>query len=228
MVKEGYWYGLPLALTAGGALYLHVYKASVLFLILTLFVLNFFRDPERTSPSDPCVIVSPADGRVVQVAEESFEGRSLRRVSIFMSPVDVHVNRSPVAGTVRDVVYQKGRFGIASSERASAENEQNVFTLESAAGLVVVRQIAGLLARRIVFWKRVGDPLERGERVGLIKFGSRVDVLLDPTLELRVRVGDRVRAGSAVLAVAAGRDVTRLPSGSQDRDRQQAGGLSRA
>lgn len=208
MVKEGYWYGLPLALIAAGALALGLYAAAVLFLILTFFILNFFRDPERTPPADPSAIVSPADGRVVQIAEESFAGRPVRRVSIFMSPVDVHVNRSPVSGTVCEVAYQEGRFGIASSERASAENEQNVFTLESAAGPVVVRQIAGLLARRIVFWKRVGDLLERGERVGLIKFGSRVDVLLDPALELRVKIGDRVRAGSAVLAVAAGRDVT--------------------
>lgn len=211
MVKEGYWYALPLALIAAGALYLHVYKGAIPFLILTLFILNFFRDPERTPPVDPCAIVSPADGRVVQIAEDSFSGRPVRRISIFMSPVDVHVNRSPVAGTLREVTYHKGRFGIASGERASAENEQNVFTLESAAGPVVVRQIAGLLARRIVFWKRVGDPLERGERLGLIKFGSRVDVLLDPALDLRVKIGDRVRAGSAVLAVVPGADVTRPP-----------------
>jgi phosphatidylserine decarboxylase len=208
MVKEGYWYGLPLALIAGGALAVGLYAAAVLFLILTLFILNFFRDPDRTPPADPCAIVSPADGRVVEIAQENLAGRPVRRVSIFMSPVDVHVNRSPVSGRVRDVVYQKGRFGIASSERASAENEQNVFTLESAAGPIVVRQIAGLLARRIVFWKRVGDELQRGERVGLIKFGSRVDVLLDPAVELRVRIGDRLRAGSSVLATAAGRDVT--------------------
>jgi phosphatidylserine decarboxylase len=229
MVREGYWYGLPLALIAGGALYLHLYPAAVLFLILTLFILNFFRDPDRTPPADASVIVSPADGRVVQIAEESFAGRPVRRISIFMSPVDVHVNRSPVAGTVGDVAYRKGRFGIASSERASAENEQNVFTLESAAGPVVVRQIAGLLARRIVFWKRVGDPLKRGERIGLIKFGSRVDVLLDPALELRVKVGDHVRAGSAALAVAPGRDVTRAPAyAAQGADRQQTRGVSGA
>ena len=213
MVREGYWYGLPLALIAGGALALGLYPAAILFLVLTLFILNFFRDPDRTPPTDPCAIVSPADGRVVQIGEDSFAGRPVRRISIFMSPVDVHVNRSPVAGTVSEVTYQKGRFGIASSERASTENEQNTFTLESAAGPVVVRQIAGLLARRIVFWKRVGDHLGRGERVGLIKFGSRVDVLLDPTLELRVKIGDHVRAGSAVLAVAPGRDVSSRRAG---------------
>lgn len=211
MVKEGYWYGLPLALIAGGALALGLYPAAVLFLILTLFILNFFRDPERIPPADPSAIVSPADGRVVQIAEETFADRPVRRISIFMSPIDVHVNRAPVSGTVRDVVYQKGRFGIASGKRASAENEQNVFTLESAAGPVVVRQIAGLLARRIVFWKRVGDCLQRAERVGLIKFGSRVDVLLDIEVDLQVKTGDRVRAGATVLAAAIGRDVTRAP-----------------
>src|SRR5215472_7089825 len=212
MVKEGYWYGLPLALIAGGALALGLYQAAVLFLILTLFILNFFRDPERTPPADPSAVISPADGRVVQIAEESLAGRPVRRISIFMSPVDVHVNRAPVSGTVSEVVYQKGRFGIASSESASAENEQNIFTLESAAGPVVVRQIAGLLARRIVFWRRVGDRLGRGERVGLIKFGSRVDVLLGVGVDLRVKTGDRVRAGSTVLAVAEGKDVTRAPA----------------
>jgi phosphatidylserine decarboxylase len=217
MVKEGYWYGLPLALIAGGALALKLYPAAVLFLILTFFILNFFRDPERTPPADPSAIISPADGRVVQIAEETFAGRPVRRVSIFMSPVDVHVNRAPVSGTVSEIEYQKGRFGIASSERASAENEQNVFTLESAAGPVVVRQIAGLLARRIVFWKRVGDHLQRGERLGLIKFGSRVDVLLEVGVDLRVKTGDHVRAGSTVLAVAEGRDVTHTPaSGAQN------------
>jgi phosphatidylserine decarboxylase len=147
-------------------------------------------------------MVSPADGRVVQIAEEYLANRQVRRVSIFMSPFDVHVNRAPFAGTVREVVYRKGRFHMATAERASTENEQNIFTLESEAGTIVVRQVAGLLARRIVFWKRVGDRLERGERVGLIKFGSRVDVLLDPTIELRVRIGDRVRAGSSILALA--------------------------
>ena len=204
MVKEGYWYGLPLALIAAGALAFGLYAVAVLFLILTLFVLNFFRDPERTMPADPDAIVAPADGRVVQIGGETFAGRPMRRISIFMSPLDVHVNRSPARGTVREVVYHQGRFHVASKERASADNEQNVFTLDTSAGLIVVKQIAGLVARRIVFWKRVGDRLERGERVGLIKFGSRVDVLLDPAIQLQVRTGDRVRAGSTILALAAG------------------------
>jgi phosphatidylserine decarboxylase len=206
MVREGFWYGLPLALIAAGALALGVYVApaffltSAFFLILTILVLNFFRDPERALPADPAAIVSPADGRVVQIAEEELDGRAMRRISIFMSPLDVHVNRAPAAGTLRDVVYRKGRFHVASEERASSQNEQNIFTIDTDAGPIVVKQIAGLVARRIVFWKRVGDRLHRGERVGLIKFGSRVDVLLDPAIKLLVKAGDHVRAGSTTLA----------------------------
>jgi len=199
MVKEGYWYGLPLVLTAGGLIGFRLYAVGTFFLLVALLVLNFFRDPDREIPADPEAVVSPADGRVVQVVEESCAGRPVRRVSIFMSPFDVHVNRSPIAGTVREVSYRKGSFQMASQPRASLENEQNVFTVEGKQGTIVVKQIAGVLARRIVFWKRPGDTLARGERVGLIKFGSRVDVLLDLGIALRVKVGDHIRAGSSVL-----------------------------
>jgi phosphatidylserine decarboxylase len=202
MVKEGYWYGLPLVLTSGGLMGVGVYWAGTFFLILALLVLNFFRDPDRRVPSDTQAVVSPADGRVVQIADESFEGRPMRRVSIFMSPLDVHVNRSPVAGTIRSVTYKKGTFGIASKELASVQNEQNVFTISGEQGFVVVKQIAGAVARRIVFWKRPGDVLGRGERVGLIKFGSRVDVLVDESVDLQVRLGDRIRAGSSILGIS--------------------------
>lgn len=202
MVKEGYWYGLPLSLVAVGLFLFHLYAAGALFLIFTLLILNFFRDPDRPIPQDPDFIVSPADGRVVQVVEETYEARPIRRLSIFMSPLDVHVNRSPIAGTIKQISYRKGAFRVASEPEASAENEQNVFTLEGAQGTVVVKQIAGVLARRIVFWKRCGDQLVRGERVGLIKFGSRVDVLLEPGVDLRIKVGDRVRAGSSILGIA--------------------------
>ena len=199
MVKEGYWYGLPLVLTAGGLIGLRLYVLGASFLILALLVLNFFRDPDRRIPTEPGAMVSPADGRVVQIADDEFAGRPVRRVSIFMSPLDVHVNRSPIPGTVRDITYRRGAFHVASLERASVENEQNIFTVEGEDGTVVVKQIAGLLARRIVFWKRQGDQLARGERVGLIKFGSRVDVLVDPGVEIRVKVGDHIRAGSDIL-----------------------------
>lgn len=201
MVKEGFWYGLPLLLVTGGLLGLGLYWLGAFFLVVTLFVLNFFRDPDRNIPTEPRAIVSPADGRVVEVREELFEGRPVRRVSIFMSPLDVHVNRAPIAGTISEIAYKKGRFQMASNAAASVENEQNVFTISGDQGVVVVKQIAGLLARRIVFWKKKGDLLQRGERVGLIKFGSRADVMMDPKVELRVRVGDYVRAGSGVLGM---------------------------
>ena len=206
MVKDGYWYGLPLVLIVGGLMGFWLHQRSPFLLIVTIFfavlsvlVLNFFRDPERPVPADPYAIVSPADGLVVQLAEEEFESRPVRRLSIFMSVLDVHVNRTPIAGSISAINYKKGSFRVASQDLASIENEQNVFTVEGEQGVVVVKQIAGLLARRIVFWKRLGDSLARGERVGMIKFGSRVDVLVAPTVEWRVKVGDRVRAGSSIL-----------------------------
>ena len=202
MVKEGYAYGLPLLLVAGGLIGLKVYWVGLIFLVLAIFVLNFFRDPERRIPADPQAIISPADGHIVQIQDEDFTGQPQQRISIFMSPLDVHVNRAPIAGTLRDVTYRPGAFHVASKAQATVENEQNIFTIEGEQGTVVVSQIAGALARRIVFWKKVGDQLDRGERGGMIKFGSRVDVLLDPQVELRVKVGDYVRAGSSILGTA--------------------------
>jgi phosphatidylserine decarboxylase len=199
MLREGYWYGLPLLLTAAGLSAFHVYIPAAGFLVLALLVLNFFRDPNREIPQEPDVIVSPADGKIVQVVDETHGGRSVRRLSIFMSPLDVHVNRSPITGVIASASYRKGAFGVASNEEASLQNEQNVFAIEGEQGRVIVKQIAGAVARRIVFWKRVGDRLARGERVGLIKFGSRVDVILEPGTELKVRVGDHVHAGSSIL-----------------------------
>ena len=206
MVKDGYWYGLPLVLIAGGLAGVWIRQRSILLLLLALaftvlayLVLNFFRDPERFIPQEPRAIVSPADGLVVQLTEEEFAGRPVRRLSIFMSPLDVHVNRAPIAGTIRAVDYKKGSFRVASLAIASLENEQNVVTLAGEDGEVVIKQIAGVLARRIVFWKRLGDSLERGERLGMIKFGSRVDLLAPPVVEWRVKVGDHVRAGSSIL-----------------------------
>jgi phosphatidylserine decarboxylase len=199
MVKEGYWYGLPMLLVAGGVLGLGLYPLGAGFLVLAFFVLNFFRDPERAVPRDPTAMVSPADGRVVQIVAENPDGRARRRISIFMSPLDVHVNRSPISGTINEVYYRKGSFRVAFEGRASAENEKNVFTIQGEQGEVEVRQIAGVLARRIIFWRKPGDRIERGERVGMIKFGSSVDVLVSPGVELRVKVGEHVRAGSSIL-----------------------------
>jgi phosphatidylserine decarboxylase len=206
MVKDGYWYSLPLILIGGGLLGFgffwpdkFFFLAAAFFLILALFVLNFFRDPERTVPSDPGLLVSPADGRVVEIRTEEEAGHARQRISIFMSPLNVHVNRSPVTGSIGSIVYRKGSYHMASKPEASVENECNTFTLVSDDGEVVVRQIAGVLARRIVFWKKVGDRVERGERVGMIKFGSRVDVLVSPEVALSVEVGENVKAGSTII-----------------------------
>jgi phosphatidylserine decarboxylase len=209
MLEEGYWYGLPLVLISGGLFGFWLRERSpfllvcgFFFLVLAFLVLNFFRDPERAIPTHAQAIISPADGRIVQVVQESYEGSPVCRVSIFMSPLDVHVNRAPIAGVVKEVSYRKGAFRVAMEEAASVENEQNVFTLEGEQGRIVVKQIAGILARRIVFWKRPGDSLARGERVGLIKFGSRVDVLMEPDVTLSIKVGDHVRAGSSILGTS--------------------------
>ncbi|HUX11120.1 MAG TPA: phosphatidylserine decarboxylase [Terriglobia bacterium] len=209
MVKEGYWYGLPLILIGGGLLGFgffwpgkFFFLAAAFFLILALFVLNFFRDPDRLVPTGPGVLVSPADGRVVEIREEEQDGRSRRRISIFMTPFNVHVNRSPIAGTIQSVVYRKGSFRMASEPLASVENECNTFTVGGENGEVVVRQIAGVLARRIVFWKNIGDRVERGERIGMIKFGSRVDILVTPDVTLSVKIGDQVKAGSTIIGTS--------------------------
>jgi phosphatidylserine decarboxylase len=200
MVKEGYWYGLPLVLAAGALLMIRLPIPAVVLLIFAVLVLNFFRDPNRLIPTDPKAIVSPADGLVVQITEDAHDGIAFQRLSIFMSPLDVHVNRAPIAGAIRDVKYRKGLFRVASKDVASVENEQNVFIITGERGTVVVKQIAGLIARRIVFWKQPGDAVARGERVGMIKFGSRVDVLLEPSVTIAVKTGDRVKAGSSVIA----------------------------
>jgi phosphatidylserine decarboxylase len=174
--------------------------AAVIFLLLGLFVLYFFRDPERRIPADPDAVVSPADGRVVVVTPEELEGRAGQRISIFLSVFDVHVNRAPVSGTIASLHYRRGRFHGALFERASAENEQNVIRMATPRGDMEFKQIAGLIARRILFWKQRGESVGIGDRVGMIRFGSRVDVWLPARAEIAVRPGDTVRGGSSILA----------------------------
>lgn len=170
---------------------------AVPFFVFAIFCLYFFRDPDRQIPAGP-VVVSPADGKVMAVKPE---GAGLTRISIFLNVFDVHVNRSPVAGTITDVRYQKGQFLVASREIASTDNEQNIVTVQTPDGVqVIFKQIAGLIARRIVFKKQAGEPVTAGERIGLMKFGSRMDVLLGPEWAIRVRAGERVVAGSSILA----------------------------
>jgi len=174
--------------------------AGVLLLALGLFVFYFFRDPDRTIPADTQVVVCPADGRVVVVKDEANAGRPGKRVSIFLAIWNVHVNRSPAAGVITKLEYKPGKFLGAWLEKASLENEQNVFTLASENGEIELKQIAGWVARRVVSWKKQGDRVERGERIGLVRFGSRVDIWLPEGAEISVKVGDSVKGGSTVLA----------------------------
>ena len=178
--------------------------ASIVPLVLGVgFCVYFFRDPERAPPADPRAVVSPADGRVVDVAaveESQFLHAPTTKVSIFMSPLDVHVNRSPADGTIARVEHTAGKFRAAFEDKASLDNERTAMVLETPAGRFLVVQIAGALARRIVFRRRPGDALGRGERFGLIMFGSRVDVYLPAGVVAAVAKGDRVRAGASVLA----------------------------
>ena len=196
MVIDGLYYALGCA--AAGALVSWFTRPvwGIPFYILALFCLYFFRDPDRQIPTGP-VAVSPADGKVVAVRPDS-PGRT--RISIFLNVFDVHVNRSPIAGRISDVKYQTGRFLVASREEASLQNEMNTVTVEGEGTRVVFKQIAGLIARRIIFRKNPGDEVSRGERVGMIKFGSRVDVLLGPEWEVKVQEGQRVQAGTSILA----------------------------
>lgn len=173
---------------------------AALLLLAGLFVMYFFRDPEREIPQDADAVVSPADGRVTLVTPEELEGRPGKRVSIFLSVFDVHINRAPVTGAIAGLEYRPGRFHNAMFARASAENEQNVIRISTPRGDMVFKQIAGLIARRILFWRTRGDSVHIGERVGMIRFGSRVDVWLPQAAEITVRPGEVVRGGKSILA----------------------------
>ncbi len=210
MVRDGIYYGLAFVIVAGLVGWLTLPILAIVPLLLAAFFLWFFRDPERRIPAIQGAIVSPADGKVTEISVFQENGETRTRISIFLNVFDVHVNRSPVTGVIEDVQYRKGKFGNAMDAASAELNEQNVVTLRGDAGTLVFKQIAGLLARRIVFTKKVGDQVERGERVGLIKFGSRTDVIFAADAEMKVRVGDHVKGGSSVLAVAQPRSVPPL------------------
>ncbi len=200
MVRDGYFYALGLIAAAVLLGWLTRPAWAIIPCLLAVFFLWFFRDPERTTPQDAGAVVSPGDGKVTDVSIMTAGSERHMRVSIFLSVFDVHVNRSPIAGVVRDVRYQRGQFLNAMNTVSAERNEQNVVTVEGDGQTVIFKQIAGLLARRIVFTPKLGDRLERGQRVGLIKFGSRVDVLFDASASMSVKVGDRVKGGATVLA----------------------------
>jgi len=196
MVVTGIYYAL--GLVAGGLIVSYLTRPvyGIPFYIVAAFCLYFFRDPDRTIPPGP-VSVSPAAGKVMAVVPE---GDDLTRISIFLNIFDVHVTRTPIAGTITSVVYRPGKFLIASQEEASQQNEMNIITVEGEGTTVVYKQIAGLVARRVVCDKKPGDVVAKGERIGIIKFGSRMDVLLGPEWRITVEEGQRVSAGSSILA----------------------------
>jgi phosphatidylserine decarboxylase len=201
MVRDGYFYGAGSLLAGVLIAWLTAWPYAVPVLLLGAFCLWFFRDPERQIPQAAGAVVSPGDGKVTDVSVVTAGGASRNRISIFLSVFDVHVNRSPIAGVVRDVRYQRGKFLNAMGAKSAEENEQNIVTVEGDGHTVIFKQIAGLIARRIIFTRKVGDRVARGERIGLIKFGSRVDVLVDRNANIQVKVGDRVRGGASVLAL---------------------------
>ena len=202
MVRDGILYGIALLVVAAVVWYgTHFVVLSTIPVLLALFLMWFFRDPARRIPEAPGTIVSPADGKVEDAEWIETASGSRVRVSIFLSVFDVHVNRVPVGGTVSRVEYREGAFLNALNSESAVHNEQTLITIDTGDYSVSFKQIAGLLARRIICNLREGDRVQRGQRMGLIKFGSRTDVLLPANVELRVKAGDRVKGGSSVLAV---------------------------
>jgi phosphatidylserine decarboxylase len=200
IAREGIIYILlPGALTAL-LLIIGWWPIALAFAVVTVFMAYFFRDPRRDPPQDDRLVVSPADGRVTlvrKIAEGDQPAATL--VSIFLSPLDVHINRAPIAGEIKNIAYTRGKFLMANAEKASLVNEQNALTIEGERITVVCKQIAGILARRIICWKHAGERISLGERFGLIKFSSRTDLLLPSRVEVLIQEGARVRGGVTVI-----------------------------
>jgi phosphatidylserine decarboxylase len=203
MVRDGIpFVAVPAALAIVPMLFGYWFVA-IPFLIVAAFMAFFFRDPRRTIPADRGIIVAPADGRVTRVRIAAGDNENESLVSIFLSPLDVHVNRAPIAGTIEKIDYKSGKFLMATNERARDENEQNTLTIAGEGITLKCSQIAGILARRIVCWKRAGDRVECGERFGMIKFGSRTDLILPGTVEILVKKGMHVRGGVTIIGKIA-------------------------
>lgn len=204
IAAEGWPFIIPLAIITVLLFALGWKGADVFALVLTLFVLFFFRDPERVIPEGKGVVVSPADGRVIvikDIFEPDYLKQDVKQISIFLSVFNVHVNRSPIEGTVELVKYNPGKFHVASVDKASLDNEQTAMVIANGKHRILVKQIAGLIARRIVCYAKDGDAIKTGERYGLIRFGSRVDIFLPKDAEIKVKIGDRVKGAWDVIGV---------------------------
>ena len=196
MVRDGYMFVLPLIILTGLSVFLHQPVITVIILVLTMFTAFFFRNPHRRIPDGENLIVSPADGKVVKISKDENGEQTL---CIFLNVFNVHVTRAPIAGAVARFEYKRGKFKVAFDEEASSVNEQNIVSFTGTDLSLVVKQVAGLIARRVVCWKKPGDAVERGELFGLIRFGSRVDVVMPARVSIRVGVGDKVRGGSTII-----------------------------
>jgi phosphatidylserine decarboxylase len=204
VASEGWIFIIPLAVVTALLFTFGWKNTGIAALVLTLFVLFFFRDPDRTVPAGNNLVVSPADGRVIvikDIYEPAYLKQNVKQISIFLSVFNVHVNRSPVGGTVEVVKYNPGKFHVASVDKASLDNEQTAMLITNGKQKVLVKQIAGLIARRIVCYARPGDAITIGERYGLIRFGSRVDIFLPKETELKVKAGDRVKGARDIIGV---------------------------
>lgn len=200
MAHEAYPYIIFLALLTTMIAFMQLYPLAAIFFILLLFVIYFFRDPERSIPDEKDIVVAPADGRVTKVAAINPEtADSANLISIFLSPLDVHINRAPIAGKISDINHVKGRFVPATREDASLVNEQNVITIENGSVKVIMKQIAGIVARRCVLWKKAGESVDLGERLGLIKFSSRTDLILPAEFKILIKAGDKLIGGVTII-----------------------------
>ena len=205
IAKEGYPFILIAGVLTGISAALAPFGVTGIFAALLVFVIAFFRDPERTIPEDPKIVVSPGDGKVVEITTEvdPFMGKTFTRVSVFLSVFNVHVNRMPIGGKIEKIQYNKGKFLAAFNEKSSMDNEQSIMLIRNGEVEVLVKQIAGLIARRIVCWPKEGDVYELGQRYGLIRFGSRMDVLVPESTRLTVSLGDHVKGGISPIGYLA-------------------------
>ena len=201
LAKDGFIFILPLLIITVLMFLISFYWATAIFGLGFLFVTWFFRDPERRIPNEPNAIVSPADGKITEIVTENepINGKLCKRVTIFLSVFNVHVNRVPIEGTIEDIRYNPGKFLAAFNPKASMDNEQNLILINNGRTHIFVKQIAGLIARRIVCWPKKGDYYESGQRYGLIRFGSRVDILLPENTKLSVACGDKVSGGKSII-----------------------------